>query len=743
MERRFLEDIAEEDSKNLEKYKDEFELLPRKELLTIIKHPVICAATFYLITRYLGNELTEFLGLGKMGDNERITIATGAASAIYFGFGSIKDYYIDKISLRLKQGKNLAERIYNTILDNPKPVSLAVMLADLGIVVYSFHNIPETSPIKYEFMNAHLFAAIPLTGILTELTIKGLRTTKRIKKSIKKIKTKTYEKAWNFIFEHPVVIGSLAAAYQVIEGYNKYYENADPQVKRTIGDQGSSWHVINGSVALAAGLLAAYGLTLTGSALHTHSLRTLNHQIRSLYYRITGNNGKAIAEQEKLASLPDSLERKIEVLIDLGNLHYKRGNEDEAFRHYRRAIRLFDKKDDSTSYLEFFKQTFSINKVTRFLKRQKENNIYSSLIDLLNKDVQAIETLKNFVENNKEDYRLRYIYGKALTILGFRTSGRKQKLIASYKCLQQGVNIKTSKESKRRVFLFDDKFLGEEVLATENDYKEPLDKELEIAEQVVDFSREFENYYSAIPIGIIKVEDKYWYVLEKAEGELLKERVRKNKASLEDFLQVADFMALFHARMDVDLAEPERDYIAVIKERLEKLGIERQVVKEIEYGMHPITENVDRVRKVFKKDAHFGNWIILDYGGILMLDTESGQLAPITLDTASLTSYHRTLNKEEQEKVLEQHRKSFMKYSKEHIDEEGYKLAYLSSVILKAFEVYSRPHLDLRIKSDTLANASESITKIKEDFNENYRRNFKNYESLDGAITHLSSLLLN
>ena len=491
--------------------------------------------------------------------------------------------------------------------------------------------------------------------------------------------------------------------------------------------------------------------TLTG-ILHSDSLKSIKNKTLKYYNMFKasiGNNkekkleyyNKVISYQKRLIDLKDSRESQIENIVSLGNLYKKIGQDEEAYSCYRKAMRGFSSLDNNLSYFEYLKSTFNLNKLFRFIKRLNKNEELETIfIDLLNNDINVLDKLKELSVKNENDPRYQYIYGKALDVLGFTESGNKQILSVAEKLIKQE-NIEVHKYSKGYVYLFKDNFFGSEIVARSDQIEERIIREKEKTYEIINILNDVKKTMNNLddcevlkPIGYKKINDKFWYIIERGQGVTLKESIEKNEASLEDFLKVANFMGLIHARVSTNNLK-ERDYVNLLKQRLD---VEKDKLEIICNSFETLKENFSEIDRVYNKDSHFKNWIKLDYGGIMLIDIEVSNVIPLAYDAANLLIHHKFLTSEQRDEVIEEHKKAYESFSNKEVNLSDYKLAYLSSVIILAFELYTREFYEKEIKVNALENASIAIKRIENDFRDNYITHKKSYENLAESINYLS-----
>ncbi len=730
MKGRFLEDIVKEDvnpkvniNKNLGNTIRDYLDSP------LIKHPVTVSTAAFFISNYINPE------------NPELSLA--ASYGLYTTLGLVKEYILETTKSRSKD-------ISSWILNNPKIVAL-ISTISFGIIThYSESNMKDVYQNGVPYLTVgHAVQA----GIGSEAIIRGIKNLKRIKKSIKTLATNWKEKAYNILWEHPIAVSSLAFLYWF---NNTYSLRTQHKINHSIAGflRGNILEdIVNNPgpmLSMAARTGANTSLTIgtylvVGSVLHSHSLRETYYKISKTYNNLRNNKEKVIEYQEKIVKLPNSVERTIENLVELGNIYYENDDRDNAFKYYRRAIRLFSKKSDRISYSDYFRKTFRLDKLNRLItklrnrnKHDEESQINKVFIGLLNKDISAADEMKLAVEINPENPNLVYMYGKVLDILGYKQSAVVQKFKAIDLAMKDndGLNIVTG--SKYPIIRFNNQVLQEEAIA-KCEPIENLEAELRTTERVREITSETDEYDVPIPIGIKEIKGRQCYIMELVSGDLLSDRIQYGKVKVEDFCAVADFMGLIHAKLKPDKLE-ERSYIDTIRSRLNSVGIEKYLVSSVCFNLSQLDDSLIKIAKVYNKDAHPRNWKIDEFGGIIALDLEEGRVVPLTFDTTNLLDQYKCLGDEQRDYVAYQHFFSYTRNldSKLNFNLDEYKIAYLNSSIIRAFEIYTQVRDDNKeIMTASIENAQRSINRIKNNFSDYYNLKNKSYKRLYNALEEL------
>ncbi len=745
MANRFLEDIVETDLKErraLRTIRTEI----RDSLDNVLtRHPILTAAGTYLILDYLRQRL-------QLPES----FIQGATYLAYSTVGLIKEYLVEGRKQRPPTGSGF----YSWLLHNPKLAALygaiiggtIVGNAEAAIVKDIFHvddffNLP---PIRRMDIVERTISGAVISGTLTEIISRGLKNVSRIKRSIKRIKTRTYERAWNFIFEHPFILPAAATlatfsvmysspivrTYRTETAHGRRFILTGHFLDDIVSHPGKMFYLgIQAAVVGAAALAVNLG---AGSLLHTHSIREGYHRAA----RTFGRRETRFSHQYALVALPNNTERTIEDLVELGNMHYEEGDKENAYRCYRRAIRLLSKKSDQVSYADIFRKTFGITRLRRRLKRfmhkkdSEENAINLMFINLLNKDQRALDSIKAAVDKDPENPRLIYLYGKALEVLGYKESARAQKQKAIEKILSSAFFFRNLEGSKNTVVLFGDEMLREEVIAKTADTSHKLLAEMQSTERLRKILEDFDQYDTPVPIALMRYGSEYYYVMEQASGELLTDRIRQGAATLEDFGVIADFMGLIHARLEPEQSL-ERNYVETIRTRLSSARISRRTIDTICGNLYPVIYTIATIARVYNRDSHPGNWIRDEFGGIVAIDLEGDRVVPLTFDTANLIDHYDYLTDIQKEAIFMKHLKSFERYSgtTRNIDINKYRLAYLNSVVIRALEKYAQvKDLDMDAATGIVTNSQKAIARIATDFQEYYTTNKQAYDKLYEAL---------
>lgn len=754
MGNKFLEDIVEEDLREKRTLSKTIGSRIREKLDSFPgRHPVFTSSLLYVCLELIRRRHPHLIP-------DQAPLA--ASYCNYLIASTTKEYLLEGRKLRPPE-----RTLYSWFLHNPKLVallgaitgSLIAYQAESSIIDEIYRVTTNRLPVelRVRIFERTLSGGL-IGGVVSEALSKGLNNIRRIKKSIRKIKTNIAERVWNYIFEHPLALSAAATLATFSITYTNPYNRVYPTrtaYGRAVVLRGNFFHDLMehpakmAQLGLEASLVGAIVLgssLIAGSVLHTHSIRELYYRTAKAVTYVCGYQQAGVYYQQKLVSLPNNSEKTIEDIVELGNMHYEAGDKENAFRYYRRALRLFNKKADQLSYADFFRRTVNFDRIRRVFRRKKfdedeKGSINRMFIDLLNKDPDALDGIKKLVDSNPDDPRVNYLYGKALEVLGYKESARRQKEKAITKIISSGLHLEVLTGNKNRVALFEDEMLREELIV-KSATEESLNAEVATTERLRYILRDFDNYDVPIPIAIIKRGNKFYYVMEQASGELLADKIRNRTATPEEFYAVADFMGLIHARLN-SYQRKEREYTEIIKERLTQAQVPELVVRRIQRSLYVTLPPLQKVEKICNKDAHPRNWMVDEFGGIVALDLEVDRLIPLTFDTANLLDQYEGLSDGEKYVILTRHVESFREYSAEpaDINMDDYKLAYLNSVLIRALEIYGQLKTTKReVVSASLNNAQRAIDRIQMDFELYYTRNRRQYQELYSAIEQLKSI---
>lgn len=757
MKPRYLEDIVEEDQRKLTLFERVRENMRWGWDMPIVNHPILTSFVVFEGLKSLPISYPSYF------ENrlEHLSFSGLAAYVVYLGLDLVKQYIVELRSKRKTGDIPWYKKTYYWMLDNPKIPT--IMAASLGAIITANESEDRRDVV------ANLLHA----GIFTEVAVRSLRNLTRIKKSVGLRKSKeekqgrtisrTIENLYNEIFIHPFLLTGLT----FFSYFNNEYQKRIASGKLTgnfLDD------IVNNTGQLASAITrTGFENTFTlgcamlaGSVLHTHSLREFGLRLTKTFYTAVGNREKAKDVQRRIVDLPNSAERNIEDIVELGNLYYrladdakdsKRGEyRTEAFRHYRKAMRVFSKKSDQISYGDFFRGIFGINtfrKSAKWFSRkfygligrkdEREDTINDMFRGLLNKDHEALDRIKQLAEREQSP-ELIYLYGKALDVLGYKNSGRKQKRRAVER-LESDLDLER-RPSKNLVFVLNHPLLKSELIVKHLDH-EKLEKEKSVLEEAEKVTREFENYSVPLSLGAVDIGDKEYHVMEFNHGTSLEDKIKGLQPGfsipedLERILfDVSDYMALIHARIKLRLEE--RDHEQAIRKKLEDCNVDDHTKDLIQNNIYPLIDNLRTMPLVYHKDCHPANWIIGEDNDIVSIDFEAQHSARLPIDIAKLLNRDLTIPEMDKIKILNNYVRSFEKYSGTRLPSGNQVyLAYLNAVIITALEAYST---GVESKKSTVVNAREGIQLIRQEYPEYYIKHRANYDSLETALERLTLL---
>jgi tetratricopeptide (TPR) repeat protein len=656
----------------------------------------------------------------------------------YLTLGLIKDYIIDK-------KKILKEKTIDTILENPRLISLGATLIG-GTLGY----FGETDSFGYSGA-ARDFAIVKSAtspGISSEIITRGINTLRKIKRSTKKIKQNLGEKIYNSFIEYPVV-PAIFCLYLGIRNENYWRNNwAVVKHKDQIITNNILENIVNYPLEMAASVSRAtidfgviFGLSLfLGLGLHTNTLKDFYNRGKRDFYRVFKNKPKEIEAQEAVIALSSENNSRIEDTVKLGNLYYESGKVDEAFKNYKKAIRYLSNKSTSYSQRNLILNITGFNRVFRFAeklghwKNDEKSNLNLFFIGLLNKDKSAISKIEALVRENPNNANFRYMYGKALEILGHSEQADKEKYYAVEKQFEKSKE-KILPGSKNKIILFEDGLLNDIIIAKAG-VRSALDYEMKSTIDLNKIIKEYEDFQVPNPICLKEHNSEDYYVMEIVEGDLFSAKIIANESTLDNFYKAADFMGLFHSK--IKASNPERDIQYTIIKRFSDLPINE--LQELNNNLSVLTYSLNGIQTVCNKDAHPRNWMF-EGDSLVAIDIEADRNIPITFDTANLTSQYLGLNNKDKTEILEAHLESYNRHSRSKIEMNSkYDVAFRNSIILRTLEIYSQvKDSNKEVKEASLNNSLEAISYLEKEHPFYFRRNKDTYQYLIKTLSNLSS----
>ena len=669
-----------------------------------------------IIKNYIPSSLGIFGLLESLTNNSTHT-NTALSCLSYFILSTINDYKINKKfnpveNELIKVKENKLSNFVDFTINNPNLVGGIAF----GITSYAgfelFKNLKVPPADFKELYFTYFLSLTPILATSTSLLVRNYEKIKKIKSNIKKIKTNTAEKIWNFAFEHPILVSSIYPLYKL----NEFLENHSYKLnnKNNPFNSTTQYLLTPGTVTASMILLSSLTLTYLGGIFHGSSIRYWKNKLSKVYNKVLKNNDKIIEKQKNLLILPGSIENKIESLIELGNLYYE-NDKRKAFDNYKKALKLFNKKSSEISFIDNFKKSIW------YERKINSNNTGNILLSLLNEDKKEIKNLE--LKITRENYELKYLYGKALEIAGDEIEGNNLKLEAVLDGIETN-KIKKYEESKNIIIKFNDEILNEQVILKKNT-RENLENELIFTKAIKEVIRNEEKYYVANPIGIINIDKSNFYVAEYADGKELYELINKELLS-----KAVDFMGLVHAK--INYKGENRNYIKIIKDKLNSVNIKEEIIDSICNNLYPCIESFDILPKVCNLDAHPKNWII-DEDDIIMIDKENPRPVPPTFDTSNLLDFKEGLSLKEKYEIVNRHRLAIRNYGGSWIKKDFFNLAYLNSTIERALEFRGSINYsfvwDIMLKNSLIA-----IEEINKNFPNYYNKYKEQYNNLEKSI---------
>lgn len=474
--------------------------------------------------------------------------------------------------------------------------------------------------------------------------------------------------------------------------------------------------------------------------------------IEKFFAALTGDKERSIRSCKKLVGLSNNPVEEALRIIELGNLYDKYDDNLNAGYCYNRAVRILEraptdwKVPSHAENINFFKHNYYALKVflsERFKIGSLRDYDYINYItsEMLLNNRHGITSTRDFIRNLQGNIRRKYILARIYAALINPDERLEDALNILSQIIETDVEIESISAGKSEVIVFTDSFFGREVVAKLGKLDE-LKREMQTTQEVIYSVRDLDNVIVPLPIGITKKGNIYYYFIERELGDSLDERINSGNVSLDDFYNIADTLGAIHARVSTENRE-ERDVSRNIEKRLLQFGFYHRLVGDVVSCLSNLLGSLEGIVRVYNKDAHPRNWKFGENGDVIVIDNEYGRLIPITFDDASLLDQHNALNYEDRLKVAKRHWAGFNSYSRKEIiqDEEMYELAYLNSVIIRAFEIYKQAAEIGRhdIKHSSIANARSAIRTVRDKFCSYYFDHFEDYSKLDKALGDLQS----
>jgi len=546
----------------------------------------------------------------------------------------------------------------------------------------------------------------------------------------------TSERVYNFCFERPYIPGLIISTTTFLSRYETYAHLAS-------GNKPISAQVVNAMSAFGIGIITTIGLSFAGDLLHTHSLRTLYNKAKKLQLRLQNRESALEQEIQRSNTLALTAEDKIKSRVELARYYTKTLREAEAAREYREAIRLMTtRKEKDFSYVFFTKQLFKgplyhlAKKAIRKIKGVDSTSIDQIILDLLDGDEAAIEFLEK-KDLNLLNIQERYLYGLAYKLAGREQKGETIQRQAIEQAIFQGELVPFGEKSRNPCFrLRLDSFFLDEIIAKQGE-KSALEKEEENCRTQARILKEYPNFDVPVPIGVLAVEDKHFYVMEFERGESLQKRIETSTCSQLDLEQIVTLTSILHANISLDqAAQPEREYQKYITNGLERLKTSQDAIDAISQGLIPIVESLNAIAKVVGQDPHPRNIHFKEYGGIVILDREPGKTTTLTAETADLLDYTQGIPEQTKQHVAQRQFKEFSKFSRTKTDSDQYMLAYLNCRILRALERFVVIEDREKAQGD-IKNSLDALKVINDTFPNYYQTHHEEYSQLAKGLRML------
>ena len=129
-----------------------------------------------------------FYSLSENPDHAEIQFLVEAGSLTYLSLRAFNDYFIERRSIRLKDSKELPSRLGGWLLDNPVIVSAGILVA--GITSGAYFMISNQHEPMEEILREYTFLLTPVNAALADITIRGIKNARKIKKGVQKLVTK-------------------------------------------------------------------------------------------------------------------------------------------------------------------------------------------------------------------------------------------------------------------------------------------------------------------------------------------------------------------------------------------------------------------------------------------------------------------------------------------------------------------------------------------------------------------------
>lgn len=245
------------------------------------------------------------------------------------------------------------------------------------------------------------------------------------------------------------------------------------------------------------------------------------------------------------------------------------------------------------------------------------------------------------------------------------------------------------------------------------------------------------------PICLSEENGKYTYVMRYVEGPTLHDQLQKGNKK--DMPRVISALAKIHARYPAENLQ-KIDLQKTIYDKLQNpdLSIPEDLANTIIQNYSPVTSAITyNALWVWNKDAHPENWIINKKIGVI--DCETEQAIPSTLDLANLLEYGDHFTTQEKKTHIIQYAQELQKENK-NFNMATAMEAYYNSVIHRMIALTSAWSSPERTRMKThrkqaIQRAIDSIQNIQQETNTYYRQHEQQYTSLNNALEQLKTTL--
>ncbi|MCX6707566.1 MAG: hypothetical protein NT001_05505, partial [Candidatus Woesearchaeota archaeon] len=364
---------------------------------------------------------------------------------------------------------------------------------------------------------------------------------------------------------------------------------------------------------------------------------------KGFYYNLKGDKDAELrCNEEIIKNLPS---RK--GYFDLASSYSQKGNLDEALEAWSHGFRLSPVPTNLQKMFQTIGILFAnpyIKHYKAYLKQiRKKSEEVKNYIDLsmlhmnLNNIDESLAVQEQMRERFPERADSRALYALMLGGLG-RQEEAKEKWGETVGILLKGTDasLKFRKigESVNDVLEYSpSKFFKNSILFKKNHLNDLEDEVMLTGEamKIVKDAGKSDVYFTTEPISIFNYEDRHAYVMKRDPGKLLYDIQERTDA----VYRVADYLALIHAKMNVELTKKGR--VNIPKTLEEKLGsrdlnLPEHIITKIKSNYAPVFDSLKNATYVFNKDAHPEQWLVREDGGIVAIDWEDKGLVPMQFD---------------------------------------------------------------------------------------------------------------